>query len=350
MDDRFPYLCAAFSTIYHMSISVSNITKIYGTQKALDNVTLEIKPGGITGLLGPNGAGKSTLMKILSCFIPPTSGDASVCGFDVLEQSIEVRKKVGYLPENNPLYLDLYVREFLGFIAGTHQLKGNIAHRVAEMIEMTGLQSEQHKKIGALSKGFRQRVGLAQALIHDPEVLILDEPTSGLDPNQLIEIRNLITQVGKTKTVMMSTHIMQEVEAICTRAVIIHQGRIIADDSTQNLQHVATSRVIIMVEFDAPVQGSLLNKIPGVLSCVIPGRKDADRIIKNESRIPNIGEPVSAIADHSSTIWHLISAPDTDIRAEVFQFAVEKKYTVLSLHREEQKLEEVFQELTRPWA
>ena len=302
-----------------MSINVSNITKVYGAQKALDSVTLEIKPGGITGLLGPNGAGKSTLMKILTCFIPPTSGEASVCGFDVLEQSIEVRKKVGYLPENNPLYLDLYVREFLGFIAGTHQLKGNIANRVADMIEMTGLQSEQHKKIGALSKGYRQRVGLAQAMIHNPEVLILDEPTSGLDPNQLLEIRNLITEVGKTKTVMMSTHIMQEVEAICNRAIIIHKGRIVADDSTQNLQHLATASAIIKVEFDTTVPAALLKAIPGVLD----------------------------VAPAGSRVWHLISAPGSDIRADVFKFAVEHKYTVLSLLREEQKLEEVFQELTR---
>jgi ABC-2 type transport system ATP-binding protein len=306
-----------------MSISVSNITKIYGAQKALDAVTLEIKPGGITGLLGPNGAGKSTLMKILACFIPPTSGDASVCGFDVQEQSIEVRKIIGYLPENNPLYLDLYVKEFLGFIAGTHRLKGNIASRVAEMIEMTGLQSEHHKKIGALSKGYRQRVGLAQAMIHDPAVLILDEPTSGLDPNQLIEIRHLITEVGKTKTVIMSTHIMQEVEAICDRAVIIHKGRIVADDSTNNLHHIASSGVIIKVEFNMPVRGALLKSIPGALQCTAQENKE------------------------ESTVWRLISAPGSDIRAAVFQFAVDNKLMVLSLHREEQKLEEVFQDLTR---
>ena len=313
-----------------MSIKAENITKIYGTQKALDSVSLEIKPGGITGLLGPNGAGKSTLMKILTCFIPPTSGDASVCGFDVLEQSIEVRKKTGYLPENNPLYLDLYVREFLVFIAGTHQLKGNIASRVAEMVEMTGLQSEQHKKIGALSKGYRQRVGLAQAMIHNPEVLILDEPTSGLDPNQLLEIRNLISEVGKTKTVIMSTHIMQEVEAICNRAVIIHKGRIIADDFTQNLQHLAMAKVIINVEFNMPVDGALMSKIPGVLECMIPGNKEDDRFGKT-----------------GSCLWLLSSASGSDIRATVFQFAVDNKLIVLSLHREEQKLEEVFQELTR---
>ena len=308
-----------------MSIIVSNITKIYGAQKALDAVSLEIKPGGITGLLGPNGAGKSTLMKILSCFIPPTSGDASVCGFDVLEQSIEVRKKVGYLPENNPLYLDLYVKEFLGFIAGTHQMRGNIAGRVAEMIDMTGLQTEQHKKIGALSKGYRQRVGLAQAMIHNPEVLILDEPTSGLDPNQLLEIRHLIMELGKTKTVIMSTHIMQEVEAVCNRVVIIHKGRIVADDSTQNLQHMVKSQAMITVEFSSPVQAILLKGIPGVIAVNHPDNSQGS----------------------ASKVWHLGSAPELDIRADVFKFAVDNQLTVLSLQREEQKLEEVFQELTK---
>ncbi len=320
-----------------MSICISNITKIYGSQKALDSVTLDIKPGGITGLLGPNGAGKSTLMKILTCFIPPTSGDASVCGYDVLEQSVEVRKKIGYLPENNPLYLDLYVREFLGFIAGTHHVKKNVVSRVSEMIEMTGLQSEQHKKIGALSKGYRQRVGLAQAMIHDPDVLILDEPTSGLDPNQLLEIRNLITEVGRTKTVIMSTHIMQEVEAICNRVVIIHKGRIVADDSTQNLQHLTTGKAVISVEFDTPVKGTLLKAIPGVLEVSHISDPTPDPDPKREGKVPNT----------EYRVWHLSSAPGTDIRAAVFQFAVEHQYTVLSLHREEQKLEEVFQEMTR---
>jgi ABC-2 type transport system ATP-binding protein len=218
-----------------MSIRVEHVTKLYGSQKALDDVSFEVKPGEIVGLLGPNGAGKSTLMKILTCFIPPTSGDASVCGFDIFENPVSVREKVGYLPEHNPLYLEMYVKEFLGFIAGIHKGITNPKQRVKEMIELTGLTLEQNKKIGALSKGYRQRVGLAQALIHDPEVLILDEPTSGLDPNQILEIRNLIRNVGSTKTVMLSTHIMQEVEAICGRAVIIHRGKIVADDSVKNL-------------------------------------------------------------------------------------------------------------------
>jgi ABC-2 type transport system ATP-binding protein len=200
-------------------------------------VSFLVRPGEIVGLLGPNGAGKSTLMKILACFIPPTEGSAKVCGFDIFDESIRVREKVGYLPENNPLYLDMYVREFLEFVAGIHRLRRQSADRVSEMIMVTGLTAEQGKKIGALSKGYRQRVGLAQALMHDPDVLILDEPTSGLDPNQIQEIRELIRAVGKekNKTVMLSTHIMQEVEAICDRAIIIHKGRIVADDLTSIL-------------------------------------------------------------------------------------------------------------------
>jgi ABC-2 type transport system ATP-binding protein len=316
-----------------MSIIVKEITKIYGTQKALDTVSLDIHPGEIVGLLGPNGAGKSTLMKILSCFIPPTSGEASVCGFDVMDQSIEVRRKVGYLPENNPLYPDLYVREFLEFIAGTQRLGANSSKRIKEMIEITGLQSEQHKKIGALSKGYRQRVGLAQALLHDPEVLILDEPTSGLDPNQLLEIRTLIKKIGKQKTVMLSTHIMQEVEAICDRAIIIHKGKIVADDSTKNLHSLSGSRNIIKVEFNSPVEPAHLLSIPGVLEALNPAS--------------SIQHPASSIQHPASSVWHLVSDAATDIRADVFNFAVSNQLTVLSLQKEEQKLEEVFQELTR---
>lgn len=218
-----------------MSIRVQHVTKLYGMQKALDDVSFEVRPGEVVGLLGPNGAGKSTLMKIITCFIPPTDGEVSVCGHDIFEESVQVREKVGYLPEHNPLYLEMYVKEFLEFIAGIQKDAVNPKQRVKEMIELTGLGQEQNKKIGALSKGYRQRVGLAQALIHNPEVLILDEPTSGLDPNQILEIRNLIRAIGSTKTVMLSTHIMQEVEAICDRAVIIHHGKIVADDSIANL-------------------------------------------------------------------------------------------------------------------
>lgn len=315
-----------------MSIKVQEITKIYGKQKALDAISFEIKPGEVVGLLGPNGAGKSTIMKILSCFIPPTSGDASVCDFDILEQAIEVRKKVGYLPENNPLYLELYVKEFLGFIAGIHLHAGNhlqsqgIQKRIADIVDLTGLGAEQHKKIGALSKGYRQRVGLAQALIHDPEVLILDEPTSGLDPNQLLDIRALIKKIGQEKTVMLSTHIMQEVEAICDRVIIIHKGRIVADDTTSNLQHIASSKNILRVEFSAAVEVEKLKKIPGVSEA---------------------SQQESFKQEKGGTNWELVSDPSADIRPAVFKFAVDNNLTVLSLIREELKLEEVFQDLTK---
>jgi ABC-2 type transport system ATP-binding protein len=315
-----------------MSIKVNSITKIYGKQKALDAVSFEIKPGEVVGLLGPNGAGKSTIMKILTCFIPPTSGDASVCDFDILEQSIEVRKKVGYLPENNPLYLDLYVEEFLSFIdsiltssgikhpaSGIQYPASGRKKRIAEIIDLTGLQTEKHKKIGALSKGFRQRVGLAQALLHDPEVLVLDEPTSGLDPNQLLEIRSLIKTIGKEKTVMLSTHIMQEVEAICDRAIIIHKGKIVADDSTKNLHHISSSANVVKVEFGSAVDKNLLAKINGVKS-------------------------VTALSPAS---FQLTAQSSLDIRPDVFKFAVDQKLTVLAMQKEELRLEEVFQELTK---
>ena len=223
-----------------MSISVKNVTKIYGKQHALDNVSFEIKKGEVVGFLGPNGAGKSTMMKIITCFLPPTSGDVSVCGLDIWNDSLELRKKVGYLSEANPLYYDMYVREFLEFIAGIHHLK-NVNEQVDRVIKMTGLELEQHKKIGALSRGYKQRVGIAQAIIHSPEVLILDEPTTGLDPNQLVEIRNLIKQYGKNKTVLLSTHIMQEVEAVCDRVIIINKGKIVADTTIDQLPHDSAS-------------------------------------------------------------------------------------------------------------
>ena len=217
-----------------MSIRVESLTKIYGKQKAVDGISFSAQPG-VLGFLGPNGAGKSTTMKILTCFIPQTSGTASVCGFDVEKQSLDVRKHIGYLPESNSLYLDMYVKESLGFIAGIHKISSP-EKRIAQVIEQTGLGPEQHKKVGQLSKGYRQRVGLAQAILHDPEVLILDEPTSGLDPNQLIGIRQLITDLGKTKTIVLSTHIMQEVEAVCNNVIIINKGKIVANDTLQGLR------------------------------------------------------------------------------------------------------------------
>ncbi|MBE0647374.1 MAG: ATP-binding cassette domain-containing protein [Bacteroidales bacterium] len=329
-----------------MSILVSHITKLYGTQKALDDVSLEIKPGEVVGFLGPNGAGKSTLMKILTCYIPPTSGDASVCGFNVLEQSMEVRRRVGYLPENNPLYTDLYVVEFLEFMAKIEHeeirnSKLKIKNRISEIIELTGLEVEQHKKIGALSRGFRQRVGLAQALLHDPEVLILDEPTSGLDPNQLVEIRSLIQSIGKEKTIIMSTHIMQEVEAICDRTIIIHKGKIVADDKTKNLQKIEKAKIIVKVEFDQPVAREKLVMIAGVKEAIDPSQTREGWA----SQLASLS--LRGVERRGNSIWHLVSEPDIDIRPTVFKFAVDNGLTVLSMQRDEQRLEEVFQELTR---
>ncbi len=216
-----------------MSILVESLTKVYGTQKAVDGISFSAKPG-VLGFLGPNGAGKSTTMKILTCFIPQTAGKGTVCGYDIEKQPLEVKRNIGYLPESNPLYLDMYVKESLAFIASVHQMRSP-QKRIADIIEQTGLGPEQHKKIGQLSKGYRQRVGLAQAILHNPSVLILDEPTSGLDPNQLIGIRQLILDLGKTKTVVLSTHIMQEVEAVCDHVIIINKGKIVADDTLSGL-------------------------------------------------------------------------------------------------------------------
>ncbi len=300
-----------------MSIVVNNITKLYGEQKALNDVSFTVETGQIVGFLGPNGAGKSTMMKIITCYIPPTQGTVKVCGFDILDQALEVRKQIGYLPEHNPLYLDMYVKEFLEFVGGLYKIK-NIKGRVAEMIELTGLQVEQKKKIGALSKGYRQRVGLAQAIIHDPKVLIMDEPTTGLDPNQLEEIRSLIKMLGKEKTVMLSTHIMQEVEAVCDKVIIINKGEIVANESTANLQK-NTSKQLYTVEFDKAVSKNSLKSIDGV----------------NE---------VTQINDNT---WQISTGIEKDIRKEIFDFAVNNKLAVLTMNKEEQKLEDVFKQLTK---
>lgn len=300
-----------------MSISVRHITKLYGAQKALDDVSFEIGGSEVVGFLGPNGAGKSTMMKILTCFLPPTSGDASVCGFDIREASMDVRRNVGYLPEHNPLYTDMYVREYLAFTAGMYKLR-NVKEKVKEMIGTVGLEREQHKKIGALSKGYRQRVGLAQAMIHDPKVLILDEPTSGLDPNQLEEIRALIRHLGQERTVMLSTHIMQEVEAICDRVIIINKGRIVADDDAKHIRGLGGSRQAVLVEFDGRARAEDLQALPGVLH-VERGEGNA---------------------------WTLTYDAEHDIRPTLFQFAVDKGLTVLTQQRVERDLESVFKELT----
>jgi len=302
-----------------MSIQINHITKQYGEQLALNDVTLTINKG-IVGLLGPNGAGKSTLMKIITCFIPPTSGTVSVEGHDVMDDPMAVKRIVGYLPEHNPLYLDMYVREYLEFVAGVHQLKGEAAtKRIEEMIEETGLGLEAHKKIGALSKGYRQRVGLAQAMMHDPQVLILDEPTSGLDPNQLIDIRNLISNLGKEKTVLLSTHIMQEVEAICERAIIINKGVVVADDKIENLKQENAASNVIIVEFETEVGEELLKTIPMV------GK-------------------VQRVRDNH---WIIEPQGDTDIRANLMKWSVMKGLIIKTLQKEDMSIEEAFQKLTK---
>ena len=302
-----------------MSIKVNNITKLYGNQKALDDVSFKIEAGEIVGLVGPNGAGKSTMMKIITCYLPQTSGTATVCGFDVVTQSIDVRKKVGYLPEHNPLYLDMYVMEYLEFIAGIHKLGKNSNKKVAEMIEITGLEVERKKKIGALSKGYRQRVGLAQALIHDPEVLILDEPTSGLDPNQIVDIRNLIKTIGKEKTVLFSTHIMQEVEAVCNKVIVIDFGKIVANKTTVEMHQINTNTQMISIEFDSSIDKKILNEIPEILNA---------ECIKGN-------------------LWSIKALTDKDVRPELFKLAVRHNITVLSMNIEEQSLEETFHQLTK---
>ncbi len=300
-----------------MSISVKNITKVYGEQKALDNVSFEVNSGEIVGFLGPNGAGKSTMMKIITCFLPQTEGEVKVCGFDVQDQSLEVRRNVGYLPEHNPLYLDMYVKEYMRFVAGIHKMKKSDL-RIEEMINLVGLGREQHKKIGSLSKGYRQRVGLAQALIHDPKVLILDEPTSGLDPNQIVEIRNLIKKIGQEKTVMLSSHILPEVEAICNRVIIIDKGVIKANDKTQAVVKQSTIHKVLTVEFSEKVSEKSLKSIAGV----------------------------SAAKHVRNNLWALSHDGELDIRKDIFDFAVSEKIAVLTMQQVEKTLEEVFKELT----
>jgi len=299
-----------------MSIIVKNLSKIYGTQKALQEVSFEVNKGEILGFLGPNGAGKSTLMKILTGYIPQTNGDAKICNLDINENSLETRSKIGYLPEHNPLYLDMYVKEYLEFVANIYEVNHKY---INEMIEKTGLQKEQHKLIGSLSKGYRQRVGLAQALIHNPEVLILDEPTTGLDPNQLVEIRSLIKEIGREKTVMLSTHIMQEVEAICDRVIIINKGQIVANKTIRELQKSKGNRKIITVEFDEKAEKNGLMKIGNVLKAI----------------------------ELKGNQYQVFSDSKFDLRPDLFEFAVNNKLTVLQMNMEEPKLESIFQELTK---
>lgn len=299
-----------------MSIEVKHLTKFFGEQAAVNDISFEIGKGEIVAFLGPNGAGKSTTMKMITGYIPASSGSIKVNGITVDVDDLETRKIIGYLPENNPLYLDMYVKEYLHFVGSIYKIK-DIKNRVNEMIQMVGLELEQHKKIGALSKGYKQRVGLAQAFIHDPEVLILDEPTSGLDPNQLVEIRELIKTIGKEKTIMLSTHIMQEVEAICDRVIIINKGKIVANNNQQSLDSSPEVQTIY-IEFEGTVSSQHLSKIPGVTT-------------------------VKALGNG----WLIEGVTDQDLRKNVSKKAQEAGWLIMTLKLEKKSLEAVFKELTK---
>ena len=303
-----------------MSIKISQLTKTFGKQKALDQVSFEVNPGEILGFVGPNGAGKTTTMKILTGYIAPTSGSAFVNDKNVSRNSFDIRKEIGYLPEHNPLYPEMYVKEYLEYVSGLYGMKNVANIRIEDIIDQTGLEKEKEKKVGALSKGYRQRVGLAQAIIHDPSVLILDEPTSGLDPNQIVEIRNLISSLGKEKTVLLSTHLMQEVEAICDRIVIINQGQIVADDKVGEIHtRLEENKQTIQVEFNNAVEANSLEQIEGV-------------------------NKVKKVDDSN---WLIESVSKDDIRQNIFNFAVSNGLTVLSMQKKEKSVEEVFQDLTK---
>jgi ABC-2 type transport system ATP-binding protein len=300
-----------------MSVHVQHLSKVYGTQRAVNKINFQAKPGEILGFLGPNGAGKTTTMKMITGYLPPSEGQVSVCGIDVVADTLSAQRVIGYLPEHNPLYKDMYVREYLTFVARIHKLaKPN--QRIGELIDMTGLGTEQHKPIGALSKGYRQRVGLAQAMLHDPQVLILDEPTSGLDPNQLAEIRALIKQLGEQKTVIFSTHIMQEVQALCDRVIIINQGKLVANDPIERLQKRMQGEAVITVAFAKPIDKKDLQAINGV--------KSVELLSKNR--------------------WKLSAAGKAEIREAIFRLAVSKDAPLLEMHRDELSMEDVFRQLT----
>lgn len=301
-----------------MSVRVESVTKIYRKQKALDEVSFKVNSGEIVGILGPNGAGKSTIMKVITGFLHPEEGNVWINGAVIGGNALEIRRQIGYLPENNPLYTDLYVAEYLEYVAGIYKLK-SVQSRVKEMISLTGLEPEKQKKIGALSKGYRQRVGIAQALIHDPSVLILDEPTSGLDPTQIVEIRQLIRNISANKTVMLSTHIMQEVEALCDRIMIINHGKIVATDTPTNIKALATNRLQkVYVEFAESINQHKLHEIEGIVE-------------------------IQALSEKT---W-IISGGESDIRPLIFRFAVANGLTILTLNKQESSLENVFLEITR---
>jgi ABC-2 type transport system ATP-binding protein len=299
-----------------MSIHVKNLLKTYGTQRAVNGISFDINQGEIVGFLGPNGAGKSTTMKMLTGYLKPDAGDITVSGIDVRKAPLEAKKKIGYLPESNALYYDMYVREYLGFIADVHQLKNKKAG-IENVIGTVGLTPESHKRIGQLSKGYKQRVGLAAALLHQPEVLILDEPTSGLDPNQIVEIRQVIKEQGQDKLVLFSSHILQEVEAICDRVIIINKGTIVADDALHNLQKTKTANVV-KVQFKEPLEAEWLKRLPGV----------------------------KTVNKDSATNWTLETDDAEVVRKSLLQFAVEQNLNIVSLQNESSSLEDVFRSLT----
>ena len=301
-----------------MSIEVKDLLKVYGTQKAVNNISFTIGKGEIVGFLGPNGAGKSTTMKIITGYLLQDAGTAKVCGIDVLQHPLEIKKKIGYLPEANPLYFDMYVKEYLSFVAGVHQIK-NSKITIENIIELTGLTIESKKKIGQLSKGYKQSVGLAAALVHDPEVLILDEPTSGLDPNQIVEIRNVIKDQGKNKTVLFSSHILQEVQAICDRVMIINKGELVADDSLSNLrQH--TKGNFVKIVFEESISIELLKQIPGV----------------------------TKVMQENSQSWKLATANADAVRKQLMELTLRNNLNIVSLQTEGNNLEEIFRSLTNP--
>lgn len=300
-----------------MSIRVEQLTKIYETQKAVNNISFEIAKGEIVGFLGPNGAGKSTTMKMITSFIKPTQGNTFVCDINVQDEPLEARKKIGYLPENNPLYLEMYVEEYLAFVASINKIDGDIKAKVDEMIHLTGLERERKKKIEQLSKGYRQRVGLASALIHDPEVIILDEPTTGLDPNQILEIRGLIKQISKDKTILLSSHIMQEIQALCDRVIIINQGNLIANTSIEDIEQSDKSTYKINLEVDG----------------------DLD--------IEDLKLKIQAIDIVRENNNYFTMEAKSDIRKELFKYCVDNDLAMLTLNMEKQSLEAVFQALTQ---
>jgi ABC-2 type transport system ATP-binding protein len=313
-----------FCTLYTMSIHISGLTKTYGSQHAVNNISFSVEEGGIVGFLGPNGAGKSTTFKIVTGYVPPTKGQVLVNGLSVTEQTHEVKKIIGYLPEHNPLYLDMFVHEYLHFIGKLHGLSGVfLRKRVGQMVERCGLVAEQNKKIETLSKGYRQRIGLAQALLHDPKVLILDEPTSGLDPNQLVEVRKLIKEVSENKTVIFSTHIMQEVEALCERVVIINKGEIVTDDSLRALMQ-GQQQVAYLAEFEGDVATQTIAEMEGVAHVV--------------------ALPVTA----GRSTFRVVPMPGADVRAMLFRAAADRQLLLSGLRQEERTLEDLFQQLTNP--